>query len=109
MQLRDPIAEEEVNCCCWSELAIHAGYPTAKNEEQIGHGVPEGAPKEDYKLPMFVVAIVASILSCFLIHDLVLQQDLVAAIQPHIPCSSVTLLLSSSSGRWKSVAAAGTS
>ena len=60
MQLRDPIAEEEVNCCCWSELAIHAGYPTAKNEEQIGHGVPEGAPKEDYKLPMFVVAIVAS-------------------------------------------------
>eukprot|EP00439_Symbiodinium_sp_Y106_P022985 s5528_g2.t2 len=108
MQLRDPIAEEEVNCCCWSELAIHAGYPTAKNEEQIGHGVPEGAPKEDYKLPMFVVAIVASILSCFLIHDLV-QQDLVAAIQPHIPCSSVTLLLSSSSGRWKSVAAAGTS
>ena len=106
MQLRDPIAEEEVN---WSELAIHAGYPTAKNEEQIGHGVPEGAPKEDYKLPMFVVAIVASILSCFLIHDLVLQQDLVAAIQPHIPCSSVTLLLSSSSGRWKSVAAAGTS
>ena len=70
MRLRDPIAEVEVNGCCWSELAIHAGYPTAKNEEQIGHGVPEGALKEDYKLSMFVVATVASILSCFLIHDL---------------------------------------
>ena len=105
MRLRDPIAEVEVNGCCWSELAIHAGYPTAKNEEQIGHGVPEGAELQR----KFVVVIVASILSCFLIHDLLLQRDLVAAIQPHVPCGFVTLWLSSSSGRWKSVAAGGTS
>ena len=39
------------------------------NEEQIVHGVPEGAPKEDYKLSTLVVAIVASILPCSLIYD----------------------------------------
>ena len=27
----------EVICGCWSELAIHAGYRTEKNEEQIVH------------------------------------------------------------------------
>ena len=78
----------EVICGCWSELAIHAGYRTEKNEEQIAHGVPEGAPKEDYELSAFAVAIVASILPCFLIYDLFLQ----TTTQPGIPCSSVTLL-----------------
>ena len=47
--------EVEIICGCWSELAIHAGYRTEKNEEQIAHGVPEAAPKEDYESSTFAV------------------------------------------------------
>ena len=71
---------------CWSELAIHAGYHTEKNE-QISHCVPAGAPKDCYELSMFVAAILASILPCF--HPF-LQPGFLAATQLGIPCGSVT-------------------
>ena len=60
------------------------------NEEQIVHGVPEGAPKEDYKLSTLVVAIVASILPCSLIYDPFLGQGVVATATRH-PRGFVTL------------------
>ena len=56
----------------------------------MASGVPEGAPKEDYELSMFVAAILASILPCFLICDPFLQPGFLAATQLGIPCGSVT-------------------
>ncbi|CAE7204295.1 unnamed protein product [Symbiodinium sp. CCMP2592] len=68
----------KVSCGCRSELASQRRMII---RSCMVHGVPEGAPKEDYELSMFVAAMLAFILPYFLICDPFWQPGLLATTQ----------------------------